>query len=83
MKTKPRKIPNETYYEDVDWKDARLTELTEQYPNQWIAVVNGQVIAAGRSLTRVKREASKKTGKEERQISVFYIVGDDVIYVLN
>lgn len=79
MKTATLELAPKTYYEDVDWKDAHLTELTEQYANQWIAVVSGQVVAASPSLARVKREAAKKTGKEERQISVFYILGADVI----
>ena len=83
MKTQSLKLVPETYYEDVDWKDARLMELTRKYADQWIAVVSGQVVTAGTSLARVKREAAKKTNKEERQISVFYIMGANAIYASN
>ena len=72
-------FPNKTFYKDVDWKDAHLAELSELYPNQWIAVWDEQVVAAKPGLGQAKREAARKTGKDEREISAFYIFGLDMI----
>ncbi|NCO39717.1 MAG: hypothetical protein COZ06_18325 [Armatimonadetes bacterium CG_4_10_14_3_um_filter_66_18] len=68
-----------TYYADVDWKDAHLAELTEKYPNHWVAVSEGRVVAAHPALGRAKREAARNTGRDEKGISAFYIFGLDMV----
>ena len=68
-----------TYYADVDWKDAHLAELTERFPNHWVAVSEGRVVAAHPALGRAMRNAVAETGKSEHEISVFFIYGLDMI----
>ena len=79
MSTKVRETKPATYYEDVDWKDAHLSELTEEYPNEWIAVSEGGVVAADPELGKAMRRASQTTGRDEDEISVFFICGLDMI----
>jgi hypothetical protein len=69
-----------TYWDDKDWIHAHTTELSYEYPDRWIAVADGKVVAAGKSLAKVEREAAKITGLKIRQISVFFIPGVDTIY---
>jgi hypothetical protein len=61
---KPPPTPKH-YYEDQKWISEHMRELREQYLNQWIAVFNGEVIAAGRVLAEVERVAHEKTGERD------------------
>ncbi len=38
---------SEQYLRDSEWLAAHLSELTAQYPDSWVAVLNEQVVAAG------------------------------------
>lgn len=35
------------YDQDMDWAYENHAALARAYPNQWVAVVDGQVVAAG------------------------------------
>lgn len=37
------------YLTDRQWVQDHSTELVNQYPDQWVAVLNGSVIASGQS----------------------------------
>lgn len=52
------------YWDDRDWVHEHISEITEQYPNQWIAVVDKQVVAAGKVIAEVRNEAEQKTGRK-------------------
>ncbi len=47
------------YWDDSDWAIANAQMLSEQYPNEWIAVYNNEVIAHHKELGRAAKEAQK------------------------
>ena len=57
-------IPNE-FWEDDDWAFDNYDMLVRSYPDQWVAVVDKQVISAGDDATKVIEMAEKKTGRKE------------------
>ncbi len=74
MRVVPRNWPSgvpvpppisERYFRDERWIFERMRELQERYANQWIAVVNGEVVASGSVLAEVERLAQERTGADE------------------
>lgn len=57
--------PSKEYWEDSQWALEHATELSEQYPNQWVAIVNKEVIATGRDGSEVEKITVEKTGRQE------------------
>jgi len=53
------------YFEDQRWISEHILELIEKYPDQWVAVFHGEVIAAGKNLGEVERLAHEKTGERD------------------
>jgi hypothetical protein len=47
------------YWDDSDWAIANAQMLSEQYPNQWVAIYNKKVIAHAKELGRVAVQAQK------------------------
>ena len=45
----------------------------KKYPDQWIAVVDKKVVAAGKDVQEIKKSAREKTGR--KYIAVIYIEG--------
>lgn len=45
---------------DCDWLAEHGLELSERYPNQWVAVYNGEVIGAGDTLGEAAEQAMKR-----------------------
>ena len=60
----PPKVPGR-WYLDRDWISDHISELKRRYPDEWIAVVNGQVIAHGPNLGEVERTTEEQTGEKE------------------
>src|SRR3989338_4272449 len=58
------------FWDDQQWGFQHHQELIRKYKDQWIAIVNKQVVSAGVDLGKVETEAKQKTGKEE--IPVFF-----------
>jgi hypothetical protein len=54
-----------------DWFRDNLLDLVENYPNQWIAVLKGSVIASSSSRRRAQAEAKRIAGREE--FSLYFI----------
>ena len=54
------KVPN-GFWEDAKWVRDNYSELLRKYPDKWIAVVGKKVISSGKILSRVERNAKKKT----------------------
>ncbi len=46
------------YWEDSKWVNEHAAEISRQYPNQWVAVVDKAVIAAGRDGAEVEKMAT-------------------------
>ena len=53
------------YWEDSKWANEHFTEIVKEYPSQWVAIVNKEVVAAGGTITEVEKKATKKTGQDE------------------
>ena len=69
-----------TYWQDMAWARQHLRELYEQYEGCWVAIADAAVVAAGPDLGKVKREAARKTGRDEEDITVKFIPGMWQIY---
>ena len=55
----PKPLPTR-YWEDEKWLEENIVELTRRYPDQWIAVLNRQVVAANRHLGEVNKIAYQR-----------------------
>ncbi len=49
------------YFRDMDWAYANHAMLEKTYPDQWVAVVDGRVVAVGTNLGEVEAEAARVT----------------------
>ena len=67
MKTEHTPLPTpppKEYWEDHDWAYDHLSEISRQYPNLWVAVVDKKVVAAGKVIDEVRATARQKTGRQ-------------------
>ena len=53
------------FWEDGKWVNENFSSLVDKYPDQWVAVVDKQVISYGKELGKVRKDAKRKTGKDE------------------
>ncbi len=56
---------------DDEWFQVHVMELVEKYPNQWVAVSDGQVVAASATRWGAKSGAKRATGG--RNFSLYFI----------
>jgi hypothetical protein len=56
---------DKTYWEDSKWANTHFTEIAQNYPGQWVAIVDRKVVAAGHDLKTVISEAENKTGRTD------------------
>ena len=47
------------YWNDSDWAIANVQTLSDNYPNQWVAIYNKQVVANDKELGPVVKQARK------------------------
>jgi hypothetical protein len=66
------KMPDE-FWEDRDWAFDNYSEWMKKYPDQWIAAVDREVVAAGKDIGEIERTAREKTGR--KHIPVIYVEG--------
>ncbi len=64
--------------EDLDWAEEHHSELLRKYRDQWIAVYNKHVIAAGELGGEVEKEASTKLGK--KRPALYFVDSGSSIY---
>lgn len=64
--------------EDLDWAEEHHSELLRKYRDQWIAVYNKDVVAAGELGTEVEKRALAKLGKEHP--ALYYVDSGSSIY---
>lgn len=63
---------------EFDWAQQHKDELIQAHPDQWVAIVGNQVVAAGKNLARVEQIAREKSGREE--FTVLFIEEDIRVY---
>ena len=56
--------PPKEYWDDREWAYDHLSELSQQYPDLWVAVVDKKVTAAGKVIAEVRATARQKTGRQ-------------------
>ena len=59
------------YVRDVDWAYANYNALAAAHPNQWVAVVDERVVAAGVDLGEVETEAARVAGRQD--VAVIFV----------
>lgn len=59
------------FWEDHEWMHEHYDQISRQYADEWIAVVNKTVVASGESIGEVKKKAEEKSGK--KHIPVMFI----------
>ncbi|MEW6607705.1 MAG: DUF5678 domain-containing protein [bacterium] len=72
------KSPSKEYWDDLEWLNKHYSDLRNQYPDQWVAVVNQKVVSSGTNLAQIETEAKTKTGRKE--FPVFLIEKELRIY---
>ena len=55
-------LPSKQYTRDFRWMVRHAKELSIEYPNKWVAVHKGRVVAVGDDLGSVKRSAQERSG---------------------
>ncbi len=73
MKTQDIPLPSpgpREYWDDSKWANEHATEIAQQYPNQWVAVADKTVVAAGIDGAEVERMATKKA--VQRDFVIFF-----------
>ena len=59
------------YWEDMDWAYEHYATLAAEHPNQWVAVLEGRVVAAGVNLGEVESVARGIAGRKD--VAVVFI----------
>ena len=59
------------------WFKRSYIELIQDYPNQWIAVLDQKVICSGNMKWQVEKEAKKIAG--EKEFSLYFIEPSDIM----
>lgn len=65
------------FWEDRKWGFDHYQELVDKYPDQWVAIVDKEVVSAG-NLGEAEAEAKRKTGK--KHIPVIFVERGSHIY---
>jgi len=73
---KPKPMPKE-FWRDQKWGFTNYSKLVRKYPNQWIAISNKKVVAAG-DLGEVEKKAKEKTKK--KHVPVIFVESGSHIY---
>lgn len=66
---KPEPAPKE-YWEDSAWVHENSTDLSQRYPNMWVAVVNKKVVAYGENLAEVRDKGKKISGNKRAPVLI-------------
>ncbi len=61
----PPPPPPKEFWDDLDWADTHMDEISAAHPDQWVAIVDRRVVASGPILAEVEARAVALTGREE------------------
>ena len=62
------------YLEDEKWINDHIMELTQRCPDQWVAVLKGEVVAAGTDLGLVQTEGRRRAKEAHADQCVYSFV---------
>ena len=60
------------------WVEKNSQHVADRYEGQWIAVLDGQVVAAGPDLGLVEDNAAQRTGRDTKDIYVEFVDGGSI-----
>ncbi len=58
-------LPPKEFWDDLDWADAHMDEISTAHPNQWVAIVDRKVVASGTVLADVEVRAMALASRKE------------------
>jgi len=58
-------LPPKEFWDDLDWANNHMDEISAAYPDQWVAIVDRRVVASGPILADVESRAMALTGRTE------------------
>jgi len=61
----PPPPPPKEFWDDLDWANTHMDEISAAYPDQWVAIVDRHVVASGPVLADVESRAMALTGRTE------------------
>jgi hypothetical protein len=53
------------FWDDYNWANDHMDEISAAYPDQWVAIVSRRVVASGPVLADVESQALALTGRPE------------------
>lgn len=59
------------YWADIDWAYEHYATLATEHPNQWVAIVDGRVVAAGMDLGEVESVARAIAARKD--VAVLFV----------
>lgn len=65
-------LPSKQYERDSRWVDRHYKALSLKYPNKWVAVHKGRVVAVADDLGSAKRLAQQRTGTSDVLVQPLY-----------
>ena len=51
------------YWSDSKWANENFSEIVNEYPDLWVAIVNKKVVASGKIISDVRKKAREKTNR--------------------
>lgn len=71
-------VVSKEFWDDLKWGRAHYAELQKRFKDQWVAIVDKQVVSYGKNLRKVEEEARKLTGRKE--VYTTYVESGAAIY---
>ena len=68
------------YLADMNWALTHTQELHDRYENQWVAIVGGEVVAAGQDPVRVMEVAAHRCNRDPEDIFIDYVEDGAAVY---
>jgi hypothetical protein len=68
------------WWQGAHWAHDHLEELYEKYEGDWVAIVDGQVIASGGDPVAIRQRAARRTGRTTEDVYVTFLESADAIY---
>ena len=61
----PPPPPSMEFWDDFEWANTHMDEISAAYPDLWVAIVSRRVVASGPVLADVESQALELTGRAE------------------
>jgi DUF1009 family protein len=69
-----------SYMADLEWALEHIRQLHARYENQWVAVVDGRVVAADADPGTAQARAARQTGRQPDSIYMQYVEDGAAVY---